>query len=809
MYYRSALVSVVFSTLFAAGPVLAAAPCLTALDADQPLCNAALADSPWPISHAGPYAQGSVPFAGPDLGQTIAADHLGLQGPPITLAMSPEYADGGTAVWGTILGLLGTVFKIDHDTFEIIDSFVVRDEDPNAPPLPLGVGGAYNVVDDDFSFILGRATWVEIYRDAVAGDRFSDVEFVRREFLPAESFCRASDLLVGGTMLSDGTLAFVSEQAVVSVVPGDPNQILAANVVSLPSENGADCNNPLVLDEDLEIVSNSIAADENGGFFVVTSEAMYKYHWDGAAITKLWSAEYDSDPPFSLLRLGPGSGATPSLMGTDIDEDRFVVITDGQELMHLVLMWRDEIPAGWQPIAPGKDPRIACEVPINFGDASATRSLSEQSVLVRGNAAVVVSNLLSDESNAVSAIPALGAAFAALEGGNVDVTPKGIQRVDWDPETQTCKTVWTNPDIGLPNSIPTMSAATGLMYATGLRDGVWGLEGINFASGESELFVPASQQPCMQSDFDILNSGPLGLFFIPFVERLPNSCENSLFAATEVGPDGSIYQGTFIGVTKYSPDAVTQVPARRQATAGVLQGIDMAKRGDTEAVERGEAQMNAALVELATADLDTNSAAMATVFATAGRDHLSNSEPNEALEDLEEALDWLTPCPPEPQDSCLAASRSGSLNVQQPLSGKNRLVWNWKGDKDAFTLAETPDPTDDADYALCVYNGTSGARLAEMRVPANPTDWRAQPRGFRYFDRSLTNNGIRRILIRPSRGTIKVDGKGIALPPLTLPIAVPFTVQLTNSESGRCWETDFDAGDVRKNDGTALKVRAR
>ena len=37
------------------------------------------------------------------------------------------------------------------------------------------------------------------------------------------------------------------------------------------------------------------------------------------------------------------------------------------------------------------------------------------------------------------------------------------------------------------------------------------------------------------------------------VERLPNSCENSFYAATEVGPDGSIYTGTFRGVSSYLP----------------------------------------------------------------------------------------------------------------------------------------------------------------------------------------------------------------------------------------------------------------
>ena len=83
-------------------------------------------------------------------------------------------------------------------------------------------------------------------------------------------------------------------------------------------------------------------------------------------------------------------------MGTDPGDDRFVVITDGQRLMNLVLMWRDEIPVDWRPDRPGKDRRIACEVPVRFGDPNATESLDEQSVLVRGYASILVNNQLRE-----------------------------------------------------------------------------------------------------------------------------------------------------------------------------------------------------------------------------------------------------------------------------------------------------------------------------------------------------------------------------------------------------------------------------
>jgi len=320
------------------------------------------------------------------------------------------------------------------------------------------------------------------------------------------------------------------------------------NVVAYSVNDRALCAVP---DADLEATSNSIAADENGGIYVVTSQAMYRINWDGADISLGWRAEYQAGSGQVGVRLGAGSGSTPSLMGTTPTEDRFVVFTDGQDLMHLVLMWRDDVPAGWEPIAPGRDLRIACEIPVTFGDDSATASLSEQSVLVRGYASVVVNNLLANPDAFAGQLPILQNLNSALVGGDPAEAPYGIERVDWNPETQECQVVWANPQPSIPNAIPTMSERTGLIYAQGQREGVWGLEAIDFDTGDSVFFEQAPDEGC-----EMLSA------YVPFLERaasaevvsrLPRSCENSAYAAATVGPDGSLYQGTWQGLTRYRP----------------------------------------------------------------------------------------------------------------------------------------------------------------------------------------------------------------------------------------------------------------
>jgi hypothetical protein len=214
-------------------------------------------------------------------------------------------------------------------------------------------------------------------------------------------------------------------------------------------------------------------------------------------------------------------------MGTDRDDDRFVVITDGQEQVHLVLMWRDRIPRGWEPVRPGAPRRIACEVPVTYG-LDQERSVNEQSVLLRGHSAILVNNLLGYD-DLLGLLPSQASLYTQVLAGVPGNAPRGIERIDWDPRTRTCRSVWTNPDVSIPNAIPTLSTASRMVYAVGLQDGVWSLQGVDLRTGELRLSVPTSA----------------------------SVTANSTYAATTVGPDRSIWTGTFGGVTRFFPCSAT------------------------------------------------------------------------------------------------------------------------------------------------------------------------------------------------------------------------------------------------------------
>ena len=499
----------------------ASAPvCLTPVAPHEPPCNPHLADSGWGGSHRGSYASGSSPFPGPQPGDQVTRQHVRLPGSltqvPIVIDFSSPYPDGGRAAWMSVVSGpdIEGVHKVDVATGEVLGSIT-----KTTTRFEVSISGAYNLLDRDDHLFVGRQRALEVFGDARPGERRSPIARLASLPMPASALCGPDDTLVGITMTYDAHIAFATERGVVGVVPRQLDRFDAAHVQVLQLNEGR-CGEP---SENLEIVSNSISADEDGGIYVVTSKRMHRVQWDGRELRKGWTAAYETGGASAGVRLGEGSGSTPDVLGTGRDRDRFVVITDGRPLMHLVLLWRDAIPAGWRPIAPGKDPRIACEVPVTFGDPQAAASQSEQSVLTSGYASFVVNNALGNEDVLAALPPAQRRVAAALAGQDPLNAPYGMERSDWDPATSTCRSVWANREVSIPNAIPTLSTSSGLVYSQGQRGGLWGLEGLDLATGRNRLYVPASP--------------------------LPDS--NSLYAATEVGPDGAIWQGTGGGIDIY------------------------------------------------------------------------------------------------------------------------------------------------------------------------------------------------------------------------------------------------------------------
>lgn len=510
MHLKTAVAAaLVAAASFTAAAGAASPSCLTPVAADEPLCNP-YAGSDFAIAHRNSYEQDSTPYAGPTRAQDVRLQHVLLHpGTLPYLMFSPQYADGGRAAWYSEATQPDsiTVGKLDVGTGKVLGQYV-------AGKLELGsISGVYTFLDAAGHFIVGKDDMLTAYEDQRRGDRRSKIAIAGKITLPANALCGSADKLVGIVPLWTGDIAFATAKGMVGVIADDPGHWQPSQVRAVS------------LSQCRETVSNSIGADENGGIYVTTSAAQYRLRWDGRTVRPTWRVAYRSDGYQGGIRVGTGSGSSPTLMGTAKRDDKLVVITDGQTVMHLLMMWRDRVPKGFKPLYAGADPRLACDVRLDFGDPSIAKAQSEQSVNVRGYGAVVVNNSLVDTTAFDSLPGSLHYTAATLASGVPLNAAHGMERVDWDPQTKTCHVRWVNKAVSIPNAIPIISGASNMVYGVGQRSGLWGLEGVDFGTGASRLWVPAGVD--------------LG--------------HNSVYADTELAPDGSIWTGTAGAADIYRP----------------------------------------------------------------------------------------------------------------------------------------------------------------------------------------------------------------------------------------------------------------
>ena len=236
---------------------------------------------------------------------------------------------------------------------------------------------------------------------------------------------------------------------------------------------------------DTEYLSNSIAVDENNGIYAASDSIMHKLVWTGTNISDdeadgAWSQKYPNSgtelPP--IIKVGIGTGSTPTLMGFGDDEDKLVVITDGAKRMNLTAFWRDEIPEGSQ--------RIAGQIPVTCGLSDDTEWIqSEQSVVVYGYGAFVVNNIPENVSSDIEALNMNKILQVSLMGPAYN-TSYGAERFEWDPETNKWSSVWTRPDVSSTSMVPIHSQSGNMALINGYRSpNGWEVLGLDWDTGKT------------------------------------------------------------------------------------------------------------------------------------------------------------------------------------------------------------------------------------------------------------------------------------------------------------------------------------
>lgn len=250
---------------------------------------------------------------------------------------------------------------------------------------------------------------------------------------------------------------------------------------------------------DTELCTNSMAVDDKNGIYVATGSKtprgdgmMRKLVWTGTEISDketdgAWISPYNGGDWPPAIKAGTGAGSTPTLMGFDKDDDKLVLITDGQNRMNLVAFWRDGIPETHQQKAGAKSRRIAGLIPIKAGLPEDREWVqSEQTIVVNGWGAFLVNNLI-DEGHPDRIID-------VMTVGPLHPGPKGMERVEWNTEKNEFESVWTRNDVVSTSMVPLVTSGSNMVLVNGYtKERGWEITGLDWNTGKNRTRVEFGQ----------------------------------------------------------------------------------------------------------------------------------------------------------------------------------------------------------------------------------------------------------------------------------------------------------------------------
>lgn len=366
---------------------------------------------------------------------------------------------------------------LDPDSLATLATFDLPGESSGEPHFR--PAGAYFYLDNEDRVVVGtpdRELWLVTHAQAADG-KWSFAHDPQDTF-PLSAAIAEDDQLESVVPDWTGRLWFTSKGGVVGFVDTSSGEVRYTDQPKLGGER----------------IVNSHAVDEDGGVYVVSTHAMYRFDTDQEGSPQVtWREPYDAGTHMKEGQVDIGSGTTPTLMGHD-----YVAITDnGQPRMHVLVFRRARDVVS---------PRLACAQPV-FQPGTAS---NENSLIATDRSIVVENNF--------------GYKDAQKDTTHGRTTKPGIARVDID-ENGTCRTVWTNETISIPSLISKMSLANGLIYTYTKPKGPattdpWYFTAVDFHSGE----VAYSR---------LAGTGVL---------------YNNHYAGAYLGPNGVVYVGVLGGV---------------------------------------------------------------------------------------------------------------------------------------------------------------------------------------------------------------------------------------------------------------------
>ncbi len=460
-----------------------------------------LSDGTCPIIHCNTYQTDALPVTGPQLPSQKLNEHQidHLWSSPIAGGvLDYTYQDGSTVFWVSQVDRIMKLRLNEKNQLEKIAELPLEPKDfPRFSPqtmqekialldkTPLstkhydllagewegyqleGLRAYYAMVNSEGILYVGNRDSVIAYGDAQQGKADSGIVKLGQYGFHKSKLQLGIKMplviMIGMNITPDGHLVAVTIDGTVIGIKPDLSE---AVYYKLPDEQ----------------IWNSIAIDDHGGIYVVGNKKLHKLIWTGwgfsdKASDGAWVESYALGELDESLRAERGSGTTAALMGGSQDKDRFVVIADGADVNNLVLYWRDEIPAAWQQLPGVSSRRIAGLLPVNFGDDSISNSYSENSATIFDYGAVLGNNQVKTLEKMMLDVQ--------LKMKDPKRTPYGLQKFQWNKKLRKLEIAWVRADVSSPNSTPVVSTQNRQLHAVGLKEGKWGLETIDWDSGQT------------------------------------------------------------------------------------------------------------------------------------------------------------------------------------------------------------------------------------------------------------------------------------------------------------------------------------
>ena len=268
-------------------------------------------------------------------------------------------------------------------------------------------GGTYFFLDaDDVAYPTTGAKTVQKIKVLEDGKLEKQHEWSLADHMPAD------DCLIATMPDWDGRIWFFTQLGVVGTIDRDNGEVQTTH---LP---------------DGEEVTNSVATDETGGMYVVSTHALYRFDATSSGVPEVtWRETYDRGTRLKPGNLSQGSGTTPTLLGK-----RWVAINDNADPQTNILVFDRRKSAV---------DRLHCTQPVLANDAGTT----DNSLVAAGNSFIIENNY------------GYGGPTTTILG---KTSTPGIARVMVDDDG--CHVAWTNDSIA-PSSVAKASLGNGLLYA--------------------------------------------------------------------------------------------------------------------------------------------------------------------------------------------------------------------------------------------------------------------------------------------------------------------------------------------------------